>query len=92
MTKQIPTFKPQYDNFIGGKFIAPVSGVYFDNISPIVENSIRNSQNSIFFTQALLGGILTIKQRTKKLVFRLAYETVIPKNNCIFLSFFKKNC
>ena len=32
---QKPTFKPKYDNFIGGKFIAPVNGVYFDNSSPI---------------------------------------------------------
>jgi aldehyde dehydrogenase len=30
-----PTFKSQYDNYIGGKFVAPVKGVYFDNISPI---------------------------------------------------------
>jgi aldehyde dehydrogenase len=29
------TFKPRYDNFIGGKFVAPLSGQYFDNISPI---------------------------------------------------------
>ena len=34
-TAQRPTFKPQYDNFIGGKFVAPVSGAYFENISPI---------------------------------------------------------
>ncbi|WP_341902286.1 aldehyde dehydrogenase family protein [Fluviicola taffensis] len=34
-TAQRPNFKPQYDNFIGGKFVAPVSGEYFDNISPI---------------------------------------------------------
>ncbi|WP_430406330.1 aldehyde dehydrogenase family protein [Fluviicola sp.] len=32
---QRPNFKPHYDNFIGGKFVAPVSGEYFDNISPI---------------------------------------------------------
>lgn len=32
---QKPTFKPHYDNFIGGKFVAPVSGEYFDNVSPI---------------------------------------------------------
>lgn len=32
---QRPTFKSQYDNFIGGKFVPPVSGEYFDNISPI---------------------------------------------------------
>ena len=28
-------FKAQYENFIGGKWIAPVKGVYFDNISPV---------------------------------------------------------
>jgi aldehyde dehydrogenase len=28
-------FKARYDNFIGGKFTAPLSGQYFDNVSPI---------------------------------------------------------
>jgi len=32
---QRPTFKPQYENYIGGKFVAPVKGEYFENISPI---------------------------------------------------------
>lgn len=32
---QRPDFKSHYDNFIGGKFVAPVSGEYFDNVSPI---------------------------------------------------------
>ena len=27
--------RPKYDNFIGGKWAAPVRGQYFDNISPI---------------------------------------------------------
>ena len=27
--------RPSYDNFIGGKWVAPVGGGYFDNISPI---------------------------------------------------------
>ena len=27
--------RPKYDNFIGGKFVPPVGGQYFDNISPI---------------------------------------------------------
>ena len=27
--------RPSYDNFIGGKFVAPVEGRYFDNLSPI---------------------------------------------------------
>ena len=30
-----PVFKNQYDNFIGGKWIAPVQGKYFENISPV---------------------------------------------------------
>ncbi|MBN8678011.1 MAG: aldehyde dehydrogenase [Chitinophagales bacterium] len=30
-----PAFKARYDNFIGGKWVAPVDGQYFDNISPI---------------------------------------------------------
>ncbi|PNP98089.1 aldehyde dehydrogenase family protein [Moraxella sp. RCAD0137] len=29
------TFKEKYDNFIGGKWVAPVSGEYFDDISPV---------------------------------------------------------
>ncbi|MGZ5195262.1 MAG: aldehyde dehydrogenase family protein, partial [Ramlibacter sp.] len=28
-------FKPAYDNFIGGKFVPPVKGQYFDVITPI---------------------------------------------------------
>lgn len=30
-----PDFKAKYDNFIGGKFVPPVKGEYFDNISPV---------------------------------------------------------
>ncbi len=30
-----PTFKAQYENFIGGEWVAPVDGNYFDAISPI---------------------------------------------------------
>jgi len=30
-----PKFKERYDNFIDGKFVPPVHGKYFDNISPI---------------------------------------------------------
>jgi len=37
------TFKPKYDNFINGQFVAPVEGQYFDVISPI---------NGKVFTQA----------------------------------------
>ncbi len=29
-------FKQRYDNFIGGKFVAPSGGGYFENISPVI--------------------------------------------------------
>ena len=29
------TFKAQYENFIGGEWVAPVKGEYFDDISPV---------------------------------------------------------
>lgn len=35
MTQQRPDFKKQYDNFIGGKWVPPVDGNYFDNASPV---------------------------------------------------------
>ncbi|MEE9424554.1 MAG: aldehyde dehydrogenase family protein [Methylococcales bacterium] len=35
MSFQKPTFKAQYENFIGGQWIPPVDGAYFDNISPV---------------------------------------------------------
>ena len=28
-------FKSQYENFIGGQWVAPVRGEYFDNVSPV---------------------------------------------------------
>jgi len=34
-----PKFKEKYENFINGKFVAPVGGDYFDNTSPI-DNSL----------------------------------------------------
>jgi len=30
-----PQFKPRYEHYIGGEWVAPSSGEYFDNISPI---------------------------------------------------------
>jgi len=34
LTVQVP-FKARYSNFIGGKWVAPVSGKYFENITPV---------------------------------------------------------
>lgn len=41
-----PQFKERYDHFIGGRWVAPDSGEYFDNISPI---------DGMVFTQAARG-------------------------------------
>ena len=30
-----PKFKARYDNFIGGQWVAPVNGRYFENLSPV---------------------------------------------------------
>ncbi|EJF53347.1 NAD-dependent aldehyde dehydrogenase [Saprospira grandis DSM 2844] len=30
-----PDFKPQYENFIGGEWVKPTNGEYFENISPV---------------------------------------------------------
>ena len=35
MSFQRPEFKAQYENFIGGEWVAPVDGEYFDNTSPV---------------------------------------------------------
>ena len=34
-SKSKVSFKAKYGNFIGGKFVEPISGKYFDNVSPI---------------------------------------------------------
>ena len=31
----VPVFKTQYENFIGGEWVAPVGGQYFESISPV---------------------------------------------------------
>jgi aldehyde dehydrogenase len=39
-------FKPRYDNFIGGKFTAPLSGEYFDNVSPVTGHVFTQAARS----------------------------------------------
>ncbi|MCL4171484.1 UNVERIFIED_CONTAM: hypothetical protein GTU68_046844, partial [Idotea baltica] len=39
-------FKSSYDNFIGGKWVAPVKGEYFNNISPVDGNSFTKIARS----------------------------------------------
>ena len=31
----VMSFKPRYQNFIGGQWVEPANGNYFDNISPV---------------------------------------------------------
>ena len=31
----VVSYESRYDNFIGGKYVAPNSGQYFENISPV---------------------------------------------------------
>ncbi len=35
LTSTKPPFAERYDNFIGGKWVAPKAGKYFDNTSPV---------------------------------------------------------
>jgi aldehyde dehydrogenase len=39
-------FKSHYDNFIGGKFVPPVNGEYFDNVSPITGHVFTKAARS----------------------------------------------
>src|SRR5260221_4351523 len=48
-----PSFKEKSDHFIGGKWVAPASGKYFDNISPI---------DGKVFTQAARGNARDIEK------------------------------
>lgn len=43
---QKPVFKNQYENFIGGKWVAPTKGQYFSNISPVDGNSFTKIARS----------------------------------------------
>lgn len=51
--KTAPTFKEKYDHFIGGEWVAPDSGEYFDNISPIDGKA---------FTQAARGNAKDVEK------------------------------
>src|SRR6056297_2279070 len=46
MLHERPTFKDKYDNYIGGKFVPPADGEYFDNISPVDGKSFTKAARS----------------------------------------------
>ena len=41
-----PEFKTQYENYIGGKWVAPVKGQYFENSSPVDGNNFTKIPRS----------------------------------------------
>jgi aldehyde dehydrogenase len=41
-----PTFKAQYENYIGGEWTAPARGEYFENVSPVDGNSFTKIPRS----------------------------------------------
>ncbi|OAB79842.1 aldehyde dehydrogenase family protein [Cochleicola gelatinilyticus] len=45
-TISAPQFKNQYDNFIGGKWVSPVKGEYFESISPVDGNTFTKIARS----------------------------------------------
>ena len=44
VTTTKPPFAERYDNFIGGQWVAPRSGKYFDNVSPVTGKVVRVTQ------------------------------------------------
>lgn len=48
MSYQKPIFKEKYANFIGGQFVAPLDGNYFENTSPIDNSLIAKYPKSTY--------------------------------------------
>ncbi|MBL8446791.1 MAG: aldehyde dehydrogenase family protein, partial [Zoogloeaceae bacterium] len=40
------SFKDRYDNFIGGKWVPPVKGEYFPNVSPVTGKRLCDAARS----------------------------------------------
>ena len=50
------TFKPRYDHFIGGEYVAPAGGRYFENPSPVNGKVFTNDS---FYPPSANGRILS---------------------------------
>ena len=48
MSFQKPEFKEQYENYIGGQWVPPVDGEYFDDTSPVDGSHISRVPKSNF--------------------------------------------
>ena len=42
----VVSFKPRYENFIGGEYVAPVKGQYFENPTPITGETFTEVSRS----------------------------------------------
>ena len=52
----VASFKPRYDHFIGGDYLAPVKGQYFDNPTPItVETFTEGARGTAEDVEAALA-------------------------------------
>ena len=56
-------FKEKYDNFIGGKWVAPVKGQYFENKSPVTVH-LKFQFNLITHDFKQFSFITTIQQHS----------------------------
>ncbi len=56
MSYKKPEFKSQYENYIGGQWVAPIDGEYFENLSPVDGNLLtkvpRSNHKDIDFAVA----------------------------------------
>jgi aldehyde dehydrogenase len=62
-------FKPRYDNFINGQFVAPADGRYFDVITPI---------SGKVYTQAARSGAADIERRWTPHMPRPRWWAAVP--------------
>ena len=75
-----PPFAERYDNFTGGQWVAPKSGKYFDNISPVtgkVVRKIARSRNhdlvSGGFLAVTAAGLVLLCSSLLAIAFRLVW-------------------
>lgn len=73
-----PTVRPRYDNFIGGRFVAPYDGTYFDNVSPI---------DGKVFTQAARSSASDIERAidAAEVAFRTWSRTSVTQRSAVLL-------
>ena len=88
--------KSEYGLFINGKFVAPKSGKYFDNVSPINNEVIcsiprsdaKDVEAALDAAYGLLGSYLFVSKKAAPFISNVPYTSSVEicKNlNCAFL-------